>query len=123
LKFINSNQRVAEELTRVEGMAGKLIELAREIMPAVNRIGVLGNVTNPTNEVQRRKIETAGARLSVTAAGLRNSDRVRLAEARRQNGCDGKRRRRHGSSADVTALWLLERRSWSGFSSPARTRQ
>jgi putative ABC transport system substrate-binding protein len=53
-------------LTRVDGMAGKLIELAREVVPTLGRIGVLSNATNPTNSAQRHEIETAAAGLPIT---------------------------------------------------------
>jgi putative ABC transport system substrate-binding protein len=48
-------------LSQIEGLPGKQIDIARELMPAVTVIGVLVNPTNPTNAYQRQEIEGAGA--------------------------------------------------------------
>jgi ABC-type uncharacterized transport system substrate-binding protein len=39
-------------LSQIEGLPGKQIDIARELMPAVTVIGVLVNPTNPTNAYQ-----------------------------------------------------------------------
>jgi putative tryptophan/tyrosine transport system substrate-binding protein len=52
-------------LTRVEGLTGKQLELASEVLPRMTMVGVLINIGNPSNLVQRREIERAAARLRV----------------------------------------------------------
>jgi putative tryptophan/tyrosine transport system substrate-binding protein len=46
-------------LTRVDGLPGKQLELSRDVIPAVAKIGLLVNANNPSNVIQRRDIETA----------------------------------------------------------------
>src|SRR5215831_10137716 len=53
-------------LTRVDGLAGKLIELARDVMPKLKKIGLLTNIANPSNPVQRREVEAIATGLAVT---------------------------------------------------------
>src|SRR5262249_52664835 len=53
-------------LYRLEGMAGKQVEIALDIMPGTTRIGVLVDVTNPATIVQRREVEAAAANSAVS---------------------------------------------------------
>ena len=46
---------VTGTLIRVEGLAGKLLELAHDLVPGVKKIGCLVNSSNPSNVVQRRE--------------------------------------------------------------------
>ena len=48
-------------LSQVEGLPGKQVEIAQELVPAITAIGVLVNPSNPTNAFQWREIEAAGA--------------------------------------------------------------
>jgi putative ABC transport system substrate-binding protein len=57
---------VTGNLTRVAGLTGKQLELASEIVPGLIKIGVLINVSNPTNVVQRREAEMAADKLGLT---------------------------------------------------------
>jgi putative ABC transport system substrate-binding protein len=52
-------------LTRVEGLTGKQLELASEVLPRMITVGVLINISNPSNLVQRREVESAAAKLRV----------------------------------------------------------
>ena len=65
---------VTGSLTRVEGMTGKQLDVAIEAIPGLNRIGVLANVDNPSNLVQRRELEVAASKLGLSLV---------LAEAKR----------------------------------------
>jgi putative ABC transport system substrate-binding protein len=56
---------VTGTLIRVEGLAAKLLDIARDLKPSVHRFGVLANANNPSNVVQRREIEAAATRLGV----------------------------------------------------------
>jgi putative ABC transport system substrate-binding protein len=56
---------VTGTLIRVEGLPGKLVEIALELVPRVNKIGFLLNAGNPSNVVQLRETEAASARLGV----------------------------------------------------------
>jgi putative ABC transport system substrate-binding protein len=60
-------------LNRLEGLSGKFLEIARDVIPEVKKIGVLINVTNPTNIGQWREIEALAAKsgLSVTPGEVR----------------------------------------------------
>jgi putative tryptophan/tyrosine transport system substrate-binding protein len=51
-------------LLRVEGLTGKQLELALDLVPSVSKIGVLANANNPSNMVQRIDAETAIRNLS-----------------------------------------------------------
>jgi putative ABC transport system substrate-binding protein len=52
-------------LATLDTLPGKQLELAREVMPAVARIGILINVTNPAAEIIRRHTEAAVTTLGV----------------------------------------------------------
>lgn len=57
-------------LSQVEGLPGKQVEIAQELVPALTLIGVLANPANATHAYQRQEIETAAAtkRVKVIAA-------------------------------------------------------
>ena len=57
---------VTGNLTRLEGLTGKQLELASELLPGLLKIGVLMDVSNETNSVQRREAESAAAALGLT---------------------------------------------------------
>jgi putative ABC transport system substrate-binding protein len=65
-------------LNRVEGLAGKQSEIALDLLPGVRKIGVLVNLNNPTNALQRRESEAAAAKLSVSfvPVDVRTADEV-----------------------------------------------
>ena len=48
-----------------EGLLGKQLELAREVMPGANKIGMLVNMRNPSNVVQRRDAEATAPALGI----------------------------------------------------------
>jgi len=48
-------------LSQVEGLPGKQVEIAQELVPAITVIGVLANPANATHAYQRQEIETAAA--------------------------------------------------------------
>jgi putative tryptophan/tyrosine transport system substrate-binding protein len=48
-------------LSQVEGLPGKQVEIAQQVVPAVSMIGVLVNPANPTNAFQQKETEAAGA--------------------------------------------------------------
>jgi putative tryptophan/tyrosine transport system substrate-binding protein len=48
-------------LVTVDTLPGKLLDLAREVVPGAKRIGMLVNPRNPSNTVQQRDTETAAA--------------------------------------------------------------
>jgi putative ABC transport system substrate-binding protein len=54
-------------LMRVEGMAGKQVELAIETVPAATRIGILFNPTSADGPAQRREVDAATFARSVQA--------------------------------------------------------
>jgi putative ABC transport system substrate-binding protein len=61
-------------LSQVEGLPGKQVEIAQELVPALILIGVLANPANATHAYQRQEIETAAAakRVKVIAAEARS---------------------------------------------------
>jgi putative ABC transport system substrate-binding protein len=61
-------------LSQVEGLPGKQVEIAQELVPAITLIGVLANPANATHAYQRQEIETAAAakRVEVIAAEARS---------------------------------------------------
>jgi putative tryptophan/tyrosine transport system substrate-binding protein len=68
-------------LSQVEGLPGKQIEIARELIPAATVIGVLVNPTNPTNTYQRREIEDAGAAKAIKVIGAETRAKADLDDA------------------------------------------
>jgi putative ABC transport system substrate-binding protein len=48
-------------LSQVEGLPGKQVEIAQQVVPGANMIGVLVNPGNPTNAFQQKETEDAGA--------------------------------------------------------------
>jgi putative ABC transport system substrate-binding protein len=56
---------VTGTLTRVEGLTGKQLELASEVLPGLTKIGVLSNASNPSSLVQQREVEAAAAKLAI----------------------------------------------------------
>jgi len=52
-------------LFRVEGLTGKLVEIALDLMPGMEKMGALVDITTPAYSVQRREIEAAAASLAV----------------------------------------------------------
>ena len=61
---------VTGTLIRVQGLAGKLLEIALDLVPGVNKIGARVNPGNPSNAVQRREAESAAAKLGVSFAPI-----------------------------------------------------
>ena len=61
-------------LSQVEGLPGKQVEIAQELVPALTLIGVLANPANATHAYQRQEIETAAAakKVKVIAAEARS---------------------------------------------------
>jgi putative ABC transport system substrate-binding protein len=55
-------------LFTVDGLLGKQLELARELKPSARRIGMLVNMRNPSNVVQRRDAEATAPALGTTLA-------------------------------------------------------
>ena len=52
-------------LRYVDGLAGKDLELARELVPSASRVGLLVNTASVENTPQRRDVETAGRQLNI----------------------------------------------------------
>jgi putative ABC transport system substrate-binding protein len=67
--LVNSEARpgtnVTGTLQYLPGLTGKQLELARDIVPSLNKIGVLGNPTNPFNVAQRVEAETDAMKLGI----------------------------------------------------------
>jgi putative tryptophan/tyrosine transport system substrate-binding protein len=68
-------------LFRLDGMTGKQVEVALDVMPGTTRIGVLVDVDNPANIVQRREVEAAVAKsaVSLVAIDIRSADEIAAA--------------------------------------------
>src|SRR5262245_25479404 len=68
-------------LYRLEGMAGKQVEIALELMPGTNKMGVLGDVNHPANMLQLREVEAAAGKSAVSIApvDIRTVDEISAA--------------------------------------------
>jgi putative ABC transport system substrate-binding protein len=68
--LIASEARPATNVTgilfRVEGQAGKQLEIARDLVPGARRIGALINFGNPAQAVQLRESEADAAQLGIS---------------------------------------------------------
>src|SRR5215472_13482599 len=65
----------------VEGLPAKQMELARDVVPAATKVGLLGNTTDPKAPPQRHELEEAGQalRVKVVFSELRNSEEIESA--------------------------------------------
>jgi len=55
-------------LFRLEGLTEKQVEIALDLMPGTDKMGVLVDVTNAANLLQRREVEAAAVKLAVSIA-------------------------------------------------------
>ena len=65
---------VTGSLLRLEGLAGKLVEIARDLEPSVSVVGIFANVSNPSSAKQQQEAISSATRLGL---------RVILAEVRK----------------------------------------
>jgi putative ABC transport system substrate-binding protein len=65
-------------LFRLEGLTGKLMEIALDLVPGTDRIGVLVDVNNPVHTLQRREIEAAASKsaVSIVPVDVRTADDI-----------------------------------------------
>jgi putative tryptophan/tyrosine transport system substrate-binding protein len=61
---------VTGNLFQLEGMAGKQVEIALDLMPGTSKVGVLVDVDNPSNTVQLREVEAATGKFGMSAVVL-----------------------------------------------------
>jgi len=59
---------VTGTLIRLEGLTGKQMELALELVPGKTRVGIMVNPTNPYNFIHTRELEVAATKLGVHLA-------------------------------------------------------
>jgi len=57
-------------LFRLDGLTAKQVEIALDLMPAASNMGILSNVTNPSNVLQRREVEAAAGKSGVSMATI-----------------------------------------------------
>jgi putative ABC transport system substrate-binding protein len=55
-------------LYRLEGMAEKQVEVALDLIPGASNLGILVDVNNPSNMLQRREVEAAAGKSGVSVA-------------------------------------------------------
>jgi putative tryptophan/tyrosine transport system substrate-binding protein len=65
-------------LFRLEGLTEKQVEIALDLLPGANSMGILVDVNNPSNMLQRREVEAAAGKLgvSITAVDVRPVDEI-----------------------------------------------
>jgi len=71
-------------LVNLEGLAGKQLQIAHDVMPGSKRLGLLFNAANPGIAFQRREFDDAAARLGIDliTAEVRSPDDLDAAFAR-----------------------------------------
>jgi putative ABC transport system substrate-binding protein len=57
-------------LFRLEGLTGKQMEIALDLVPGASKMGILSDVANPGTMLQRREVEAAGEKLGVSMAAV-----------------------------------------------------
>jgi putative ABC transport system substrate-binding protein len=57
-------------LMRLDGLTGKQVDFALNLVPGATKIGVLGNPSNPAHAVQVRDAEVAAAKLGLTLVSV-----------------------------------------------------
>jgi ABC-type uncharacterized transport system substrate-binding protein len=63
----------------LEGLAGKQMEIALDLMPGASNMGILVDVNNPSNTLQRRELEALSAGksgVSITTINVRTVDEI-----------------------------------------------
>jgi putative ABC transport system substrate-binding protein len=62
----------------LEGLTGKQMEIALDLMPSANKMGILVDATNPSNELQRRELEAAAEKsgMNITAVDVHTVDEI-----------------------------------------------
>jgi putative tryptophan/tyrosine transport system substrate-binding protein len=55
-------------LFRLEGLSEKQVEIALDLMPGAGNIGILVDVNNPSNMLQRREVESASPNIRFAMA-------------------------------------------------------
>src|SRR5262249_8323897 len=65
-------------LFRLEGLTEKQVEIALDLMPGASNMGILVDVTNPSNPLQRRELEAAAGKsgVNITAIDVRTVDEI-----------------------------------------------
>ena len=54
----------------LEGLTKKQVEIALDLMPGANSMGILVDVNNPSNMLQRREVEAAAGKLGVSITAV-----------------------------------------------------
>jgi putative tryptophan/tyrosine transport system substrate-binding protein len=69
---------VTGTLFRLEGLTEKQVEIALDLMPGARNIGILVDVTNASNMLQRREVEAAAGKsgVSVATVDVRTVDEI-----------------------------------------------
>jgi ABC-type uncharacterized transport system substrate-binding protein len=103
-------------LMRVDGMAGKQVELANEIVPAARRIGIVLNPASSDAPTQRKEAETAARHRQIETL---------FAEARSPIEVDNALKQIAGEHVDIgivlyDALFFTTRRRIAQFAASAR---
>jgi putative ABC transport system substrate-binding protein len=65
-------------LSQVEGLPGKQVEIAQELVPALTMIGVLINPANATNAYQRQEIEAAATKSGIKVVAAESQSKANL---------------------------------------------
>jgi putative ABC transport system substrate-binding protein len=68
-------------LYRLEGLTEKQVEIALDLMPGATKMGILVDVTNPSNMLQLREVEAAAGKSAVSIApvNIRTADEISAA--------------------------------------------
>src|SRR5215831_9693696 len=89
-------------LSQVEGLPGKQVEIAQELVPAITLIGVLANPANATHAYQRQEIEAAAA-----AKGVK----VIAAESRSKGDLEPAFNSLHAAGVRLAIIYVRQRTS------------
>jgi putative ABC transport system substrate-binding protein len=63
-------------LFRLEGLTGKQVETALDLMPGTSKMGILVDVNNPVNMLQRREVEAAREAIAMRSLRIRSTTKV-----------------------------------------------
>ena len=74
--YAHPGRNVTGILSAVDGMTSKQLEIARELIPGVDKVGLLVNVANVGNQSQRQEIEAAATarEIKIVTAEIRAPD-------------------------------------------------
>jgi hypothetical protein len=79
---------VTELSVQAADLAGKRLEILREVVPGLRRLAIMGRTGNPTDVTQRNEAQAAAHTLGLIGSGRAIADNLQLPRVRRSGRAD-----------------------------------